>query len=514
MKRSEANSRRVRGLGLRSLWVAVLANLMLAAPVAAEPGQLDLSFSRDGRVVTQFPAEAVPYPYSSYAPDRGFAANRFPMALTPGGGVVAASSKKLVQYLATGQPNPRFGRNGQVPIPTVNGSLFRVSAIAVDFRGRIVVAGTAKLNPPRQMGGNPLPGPVPSAARVIRFLPNGALDRGFGEGGVSTSTLGAEPPVYQDGGPYEAAAVSVLGLTVDNFGRPVLSGAASDAIGNCGNPDITFESRHAFIARLTKSGDPDRTFAEGGLKPVGGLTELKSPAASQSGGILSIGSYSRPCTRYELPYPSVLVGLTPTGTPDGGFAGGGFWSRRFEGSYKVLVVNDLSVTPAGTILLLAQTAVSPFADEPTMSKVLRLLPDGRPDPAFGRRGSLTLPLGQRAEFSAISPGPRDEVLLAGSVSRRPAAVSDQGRSQLLLMRLTSAGRVDRSFGRAGRVATRFRGATVTATDLAVDPRGRIVVGGRLFNRHLATPNLLGLARYLGDEAARRPTTATGGRAGH
>lgn len=302
----------------------ILAALVLAAPAAARPGALDRGFNGNGKVVTVFPNDEARGRSINYALPYEFAPGRIAMAPARGGRIVAASSKAIVQYLANGRRNPRFGGNGSVPIPSVDGFRFQLSDVAVDSRGRVLVAGTTKPTTEIGIPGMELAGPLPTVATILRYRPNGGLDPTFGAGGVVNTTLGAPPPTLA-GRPYSAAAVGVVGLAVDRANRPILTGSAVAEVGRCPSSKDRYERSRALVARLTEGGAPDLSFAGNGLKLLGGLSWLGSPASS-SGGLLSIGADANPCPGSgpeNAEQPSVLARMDEDGSPSGGFGAGG-----------------------------------------------------------------------------------------------------------------------------------------------------------------------------------------------
>jgi len=64
------------------------------------------------------------------------------MASAPGpkGELVVAEDRRVLRYRADGRPRKRFGGNGRAAIPTPAGMSFRLAGVAVDSRGRVLVA--------------------------------------------------------------------------------------------------------------------------------------------------------------------------------------------------------------------------------------------------------------------------------------------------------------------------------------------------------------------------------------
>jgi uncharacterized delta-60 repeat protein len=99
------------------------------------------------------------------------------------------------------------------------------------------------------------------------------------------------------------------------------------------------------------------------------------------------------------------------------------------------------------LVLGVQRVAGPTSDE--RGVVLRYRPDGRPDKAFGRGGRFTMELGDRAvRGKALIVEPGERILVGGSIGYRFAMTS-----------LLPAGRPDPRFGSGGWSITKVGGAT-------------------------------------------------------
>ncbi len=467
------------------------ASVATAAKGGSGPGALDRSFSGNGKLVIDFPRDEAPRVAPHYALPYEFAPGRIATASAGGGKLVVASSKAVVSYLRNGRPNPRFGGNGAVAIGPVAGSRFQLADIAVDSQGRVLVAGTTQPTSGQGMTGLSLAGPIPSVATIRRYLPDGRLDPGFGSEGVLNTTLGAQPPTFE-GQQFKEPAVAVVGLAVDGQDRPVLTGSAVFEVGLCAPSQNRFERSQAIVARLSSNGAPDPTFAGTGLRSIGGLSWLGWPVPTATG-LLSFGASVDPCPQGGPDDPSVIASIGADGNPNPGLSGTGFWSRPF------VRIADIAVAPSGKIVLLVRT-IELVRGQWVESKgrAMRLRPNGSVDTGFGRGGSTDLPL-KRGSVSAIAVDAKGRVLLVGQVAAKPQRKKGP-RSQLLLMRTTTAGKADLGFGRKGRTTTAFGSQTmVLATDVLVVPGGRIVAGGKVSGPRTSTGNAFGLARFRGGQ---------------
>ena len=102
--------------------------------------------------------------------------------------------------------------------------------------------------------------------------------------------------------------------------------------------------------------------------------------------------------------------------------------------------------------------------------VVRLLSNGAIDPTFGHGGVATVTIGSEAIANAIAIQPDGKILLGGT--------SLNGRLSFTAARLSPDGSVDRSFGSRGVSVIGPAGA---AWGMVLQPDGRIVLAGELGN---------------------------------
>jgi uncharacterized delta-60 repeat protein len=253
---------------------------------------------------------------------------------------------------------------------------------------------------------------------------------------------------------------------------------------------------HYFAAtRLLRNGRLDPTFGRDGFTarfrfgresevPAGGVLQAEAVAGQKDGKVLLAGY-----REVREAYAPALARFTSGGKLDRRFARGGritprptYEGRRVhEGGERL---HDLAVQPDGTIVAVGDIIAETYRDAglgPARpgALVIAYRPDGTLDRRFGHHGRLRISV-RRSDaytgFTAVEALPSGKLLAAGYL-----------RQQLVLYRLTADGRIDRSFGRNGRVTvggtsesfTFARGAYLRAP-FAVDRHGRIVLSGLLF----------------------------------
>jgi uncharacterized delta-60 repeat protein len=186
---------------------------------------------------------------------------------------------------------------------------------------------------------------------------------------------------------------------------------------------------------------------------------------------------------------TTVAGAAP-GDLDASFSGNG-WLRTFElrgGSapYRPQGAQDVAIQPDGKIVAVGNmdggSSYSAFG-------AFRYTPAGELDRTFGNGGWVATEIGTFESASAVALQRDGKVVLAGE--------ADCGTVLCFgLVRYRSNGDLDPSFGEGGIVRTVFPGRC-GCYFLAVDvqPDGRIVAAGRVFNRY---GQIFGLARYLPD----------------
>jgi hypothetical protein len=181
---------------------------------------------------------------------------------------------------------------------------------------------------------------------------------------------------------------------------------------------------------------------------------------------------------------TTLGRLTPAGNPDPSFRPNSSTATAAGvGSGGVFAVDR-----SGRILIEGIRESARYRrPKKNVDLVFRLHPNGSLDTRFGRNGTAGVRLASNTYFSGIAADSHGRVLRAGgrgtSACAHCATKPGKGHVSFALLRLRANGKLDRRFGRGGRVLTSFGSKTEAfASDVMIDHRGRILVGGLLFKK--------------------------------
>jgi hypothetical protein len=222
---------------------------------------------------------------------------------------------------------------------------------------------------------------------------------------------------------------------------------------------------------------------------------LDQGAILPSAGVFAVGRLNANCLTGGGSAKTLLVSLGPEGAPAPGFGFAGF---RSLGSGEAPTA---TVAPSGKILLLGQPRVRRQTRDDHVSRrshvsVMRLLPDGGPDPGFGHLGEIDLAGPADVRVATVVVDHRERVIFAG-LATPPVKKKQPRRTSFLVGRINAPSGIDRRFGHRGSLTTGFGPkANSRATQVAIDTRGRILVGGPVSTPSLATGGGWALARYL------------------
>ena len=415
---------------LVGLEVAAVAAGIAGSPAMAAPGDLDPSFGDVGRqssIATQY--------YSSlWSVD----VQSDDSVLFGGGGEYdyygSYEDYFVGRLLPNGAPDASFAA------ATLTNTAVYDTALQSD--GKVIGVGIAK-----QPDGK-------KKLLVFRLRPDGALDPGFGLGGLV---------ILSDGSTNREAGYSVV---IDPDGRVVVAGERAGKL---------------LVARLAANGTLDAGFGSGGIylgPEVNGYHARIARAAADGYRITAHVPDG------DMGWDCSVIGLTGAGVPDAAFGNAGFVTPPSP-SGGSLACSSLAVQPDGRILL---GGADNFAD----GYVGRLLANGAIDPSFN---AGVVP-GRFKSVSALAAGAAGSIFVAGT--------DRAGISGALVVRLLADGTPDTLFGRAGATSVDLksrRASVPTINDMKVVDGGGLVVGGNSYSWSGGGPFV---ARLLGNAGGGGP----------
>jgi uncharacterized delta-60 repeat protein len=300
--------------------------------------------------------------------------------------------------LAASQPlslDPSFGSNGIVRGGTGIPGYRTAAGLAVTPTGDVLVAGVQG-----------------EAVALARYLPDGQPDPGFGVGGISqlpTVVAGRGESIESIGG------VNGLAATADGGAMLLWQGSK--------------------LTKVGPTGSVDPLFGSGGTVSVSDLDPRFSSLHFNALSVLPDGAVLLAGIRYGAPQ-MVAARLLPSGGLDESFGKGGLATIEFGGGSNS-GARRMAVAANGKIVLAGYAHGNPA--------IVRLRPDGTPDPTFGSRGRAVVPRWLHGQATALALTAGGGVLVSGSCWRQG------GPSDLRpLLRFGPSGQWDGGFARGTR----------------------------------------------------------------
>jgi uncharacterized delta-60 repeat protein len=207
------------------------------------------------------------------------------------------------------------------------------------------------------------------------------------------------------------------------------------------------------VARFNTDGTPDLTFGTGGIAEpqgdIGSSTNL-SDIALQLDGMIVVGG----TTDLDL----YVARLEATGAVDTAFGDGGF--QEIDFSSNDILRGGVAIDPSGNIVVAGSSSFT--------YTLARLTSSGILDSTFGTGGKVTTPNGASAGVAVLSDG---RILIAGE--------------SFEVLRFTTSGVLDTTFGGGDGRAGAGAPLLSQCHGMAVQPDGRIVLVGAIFDPGMA-----------------------------
>ncbi len=231
-----------------------------------------------------------------------------------------------------------------------------------------------------------------------------------------------------------------------------------DQAGRIGQKSISIRSRGACDDSPAFGSLSER------LSSLGGNERVMKLAVQNDGKILGVGvAQSGP---QEV---AIVFRTNASGAPDGSFGcqGGSFYTSSLgDSAYAAVAIqSDGKIVAVG------------YQEQPSGTLdflVSRFLPNGILDITFGTNGSIILDFSRKNDrATAVALDSRQNIIVIGSVQ-----AADGRRVSAAIIRLTPAGKLDRSFALDGLRTIQFATpGNSEATSLAILQDGKMVIGG-------------------------------------
>jgi uncharacterized delta-60 repeat protein len=372
----------------------------------------------------------------------------------------------LERLTPLGAPDPAFGeQQGRTAVDL--GGIDAVHALLLRPDGSALVGGgTTSLSPRCLIYESTFCTETPV---LSAFTASGGLDRSFGRDGVLRLRSLA----------YEFALFNRFKF-VEPLGVLFLRGLPDGRVLAGGGTEVD-----AFLAELGGDGRLESGFGDGGTvtrtNPRRSTTELGSMAVDRRGRIVVSGETDAGIG--EFSFSGAVFRFRADGAVDRGFAGGQGYVRVPEPPMPpepLQAPTSISLDAHGRTLALG----ADFASQ--RATVTRIGTNGRPDRRFGIDGIAPLP-----RYAWVEVGARKVRLRLNLLARLVTALPDGGslvyaragydhgrKLYPALIRLTSHGRLDRSFGHRGvAVIAGGAGGSFEASVMAALAGGKILLGG-------------------------------------
>jgi len=299
------------------------------------------------------------------------------------------------------------------------------------------------------------------SSAMLAHAASGDLDTTFGWGGKTSADF-----INDD---------CINDMTLQPDGKILVAGSISNYFG---------------LARYQNDGALDTTFGNGGVVTtplpgipgyyVGGAFAI---ALQQDGKIVLAG-----ISISESDIDFAVARYNNDGSLDTSFGDAGWVITDFFGEYDL--ANDIAIQADGKIVVAGAAHESKHESYGARSYIalIRYNTDGSLDATFGDGGkSITKSYPFYAGADAVAIQPDGKIVVAGNGQTLTF-------TKFLVARFNTDGSLERTFGDGGVTLTGFMGGADYATDLALQPDGKIVLAGFANTRSGSTSDFA-VARY-------------------
>lgn len=409
-----------------ALVAATFASLLIAAPAAADPGDMNSGFAGDGATFTPGAADF------DVPTDVGVQSNGRIVVVSNRSTGSETTEAVVTRFTARGKVDTSFGTNGQVAVE-IGGASTGAHRLAIQQDDRIVLVGRSGDAEAFRM-------------TAIRLTANGALDTSFGTGGHRVINRGNSSQLND--------------VLIDDAGRIVAIGWSGDGVSNS-----------PVIVRLTTAGARDNSFDGDGVQTLAfpGTTVSFGEEIELAGG----GRYviAVEVVRSGGVIDTAIGRVRPNGRLDTSFGSNGYRRIVTADKDRSLPVG-LDTSPAGRIAVLVHASNEL---ELASAHVIALTEGGALDTSFSGDGRTMM---RSYEGGWIIEGFGDiESDDSGRILVGLSEESDRSRDATVAA-LRANGRIDRTFSGDGGVTFDYLWETESAISALTLANSHVYVVGR------------------------------------
>ena len=424
-----------------------IVSAIFSPEVNAAPGDLDLTFSQDGKLYDVFNSI-------------GVSSELYGSAIQPDGKIVAVGDTRLgssfscgiIRYKTDGTLDTTFDGDGKVT--TEPGAPFYCRAAAIQSDGKIVVAG---------YGIGSAIGVFREVFMLIRLNSDGSPDTSFGGNGKVITPVGN----YRD----QAVAVAIQA-----DGKIVAAGYSS-----------TSSEGDFALARYNTDGSLDTSFNGSGkvttnIMSVGSSNDYANAVAIQPDGKIVLAGWS------ERDF--ALARYNSNGSLDNTFDGDGRVTTSINGASDIATA--VTIQTDGKIVAAGKTSIpiqTPTGSGDQEFALVRYNTDGSLDTSFDSDGKVVTSIpGTKEQANAVAVQSDGKIVITGDSVNNNSTLG-----HLAVLRYNANGSLDTSFNGSGLVITQMEeGRSSVGNVLMIQPDGKIIASG------IFSGSFFLLARYNSD----------------
>jgi uncharacterized delta-60 repeat protein len=421
-----ALGRHARKFLILSLIVSLMTIGLQHQAQASDDSVLDSSFSRDGKLITNFDAPA----------------HAQAVVIEPDGKIIAAGDRysgktyldfALVRYNLDGSLDTTFGHRGTVATDLrASSSDDKANAVALQPDGKIVAAGDSL-------------GLRQWDFALARYNPDGSLDTTFGDGGKVITDFGMTS--------------TAQALAIQPNGKIVVAGIVGE-----------YPTSDFALARYNRDGHLDLTFDGDGLVTTdffNGIDVGRGLVLQPGGRVVVAGTvFNSGSGKYNI----ALARYTSDGSLDQAFGNGGKVTTDPFGYGAG--ASAITLQTDGKLVVAGGASASNFSGGFALVRYNR---DGSLDPTFGNGGKvLTDFVDSNSGAHAVAFQPAGGKIVAVGWATHPHAGY---QIDFAAARYNSNGSLDESFAVDGKTTTDFFCDDDSAFGVAIQPDNKVVAVG-------------------------------------